>query len=382
MARKRFLLIMMFISLFIIASDSALSIGLRTGDIPRYIVAKPFGEHSFTFIADGFGRDVRPYFIADPDLEGYVSLSEAKVVGPSLKEFTVTIRFPENITAEPGMREILVGAEEMIDEGKGIVPKTKVQYRVNIYILYPEKYIDAHFSTQNVNENETADFGVEVSNFGVPDIKVLMVTVDIFNSTNDRIKQAESGLHSLKSGETDVIHVQLDTTGMKAGTYNATANVYYDGSELPLDGSFRIGHMKVRVVNYTQAIFAEKINRFDVEVENEWNGKIDSILADITIATPSRNLTARTTTESMGMLSKMILTGFVDADGIEPGEYPVKIELFYEKDKSVHRGTVQILKPSILAAAGNLWLGIGIAVLVLIIILTIINVIILLKRKK
>ena len=373
---------LMLAIIFILVSQAVFSIGLKTGPLPDYIVAQPLKQQTFEFVADGFGNDIRPYFIADPDLEGYIKLSEPEVVGPSQKKFKVAISFPEVITAEPGFREVLVGAEELIAEGGGVVPKTKVQYRLKIFILYQEKYIDADFTTQNVNVNEIADFSVNVRNFGVPDIKVLMATVEVYNASGSMEREIESGFYSVLSGEEETIHLQLNTTGMLAGERNATAIIYYDGDEMSINKSFRIGHMKVKVTDYTKQLYTGKINKFNIGLENEWNGMISSIYADIAVETPSKNLSTRTAAGSIKPLSEGTLEGYIDTEDVLPGEYPVKIELYYENDKSVERGVVNIVKPSLLEAAGNPWFVVGVLVLLIIIVLTIINVWLLMKRKR
>ncbi|MBU0535657.1 MAG: hypothetical protein KKE20_01730, partial [Nanoarchaeota archaeon] len=240
MAKRDYISAIFLIIILIVLSQSALSIGLSTIEIPKYIVALPNEKHVFSFEANGYTYDVLPYVVGDPDLTEYVILTEAKETYPYHKQFDAILQFPAEINATPGLRTVFVGAEEILaGTSQGVSAKTKVQYALKIQVLYDTRYIEASFSTQNVNMNSIADFAVGVKNFGKPNIKVLMVTVDVY-SNGDLIKEITSDLYSLNSGKEINIPIQLNTSGMKPGDYNATATVYYDGDEKPLEGIFKI----------------------------------------------------------------------------------------------------------------------------------------------
>ncbi|MBD3313203.1 hypothetical protein GF345_02055 [Candidatus Woesearchaeota archaeon] len=376
----RLLVLLLFLSALICADS--LAIGMSHKYIPEYIPAVPLESRTFEFIANGYGGETIPYVAGDPEITRYITLSEPEELENHHKSFTATVSFPEEIDAEPGLRTAYVGAEQVIGSADMIATKTKVQIPIRIFILYHEKYIQASLSTQNVNSGETADFSVHVSNLGEPDIKVLMATIEIYNSSSDKVYETESGLYRLESGDDINIPVHVDTEGMKAGKYNATAIVYYDGDEKIINGKFTIGDLEIDVKNYTRQIYAGRINRFDVVLENKYNGIVNEIYGDILIRAGEYNITAKTSTETMSPLSEMTLTGHVDASDVPPGEYPLEISLLFDNNKAVHRGYVEVLKPGIMSITGNIWIVGGAALLLLVLLLTIINLIILLKRKK
>ncbi len=364
----------------IILAQPSQAIGLSSEPLPDYIIAEPRKTVSFEFVANGFGNDVMPY--VEGELKDYVTLSEAELVGRSKKKFTATLRFPANITAEPGMHKIMVGAAEVVErESGGINVRTRVQSPLNVFILYPGKYITASLKTQNVDTNETADFKLTISNLGKQDIRLINAVLNIYDSNKTLVKKAESGYFPLASGQKRTKNIGVDTAGLAAGEYNVTAVINYDSSRMSINKSFRIGQMKVNAINYTRSIYSGRINKFNVEVENEWNNEVNAF-AVVTVSAEPHNITAKTATEPIPPLSRNTLTGHLDANNTVPGEYPVMIEVHYGKNKAVHRGNITVLKPGILEAPKSLVITGGLAVVALIILLTIINVMLLLKRKK
>ncbi|MCX8147590.1 MAG: hypothetical protein N3D84_03935, partial [Candidatus Woesearchaeota archaeon] len=218
MARKGIILVAQIVLFLIFLSLSVYSIGLSSQPLPSYIIAEPGAEHSFFFIADGFGHKVDLYILGD--LKDYVSLENVQEIGNSKKSFTAKVSFPEEIDAAPGIHTVFIGAAE-IDETKrsGISVLTKVQSPLRIFVLYPGKYLEIAFYTQNVNENETANFRIEIKNFGKEDIDEIYAVVDIYNYANDKVKSITTEKYSLKSGKEDVIPVDVNTTGMMGGAY-------------------------------------------------------------------------------------------------------------------------------------------------------------------
>lgn len=375
-------LVLFSITIISLLAEPAMSIGISTSSVlPKYLIAGPYLAASYDFTAYGYGRDIELY--VDGDLRKYVNLSEPEITAPYQKKFTATLSLPGDFNETPGMHDIMIGASEVIPQSEdGINVMTRVQSPLHVFVLYEGKYIDATLTTQNVNVNETANIRVTVVSLGKQFINMLKVKIDIYNASNVKIKELQQSQLGLESGKETAFDFELNTTGMLAGDYLAAATIDYDGSLKDLSKKFIIGQMRVKVTDYTKRLYSGMINKFDIKAANEWNGVIGSIYAEVNIYTPEKNLTARTATESIQPLSDAEFTGYIDANGTMPGDYPVKIDLFYGEDKSVERGTVSILKQSERFFPSNIWFIAGLAIGIILIILAFINVILLLKRDK
>ncbi|MCX6706859.1 MAG: hypothetical protein NT001_01820 [Candidatus Woesearchaeota archaeon] len=382
--RQLFLSFLVLFSALIglISAEPAMSIGISSLSVlPAYLIATPYLTASYDFTANGYGSDTEPY--VDGDLSKYMALSKPEIMGPYQKKFTATLSLPGDFNESAGMHHIMIGAREIVPPSAGgISVMTRVQSPLNVFVLYEGKYIDATLTTQNVNVNEIDDIKVTVVNLGKQFINMLKVKVDIYNASSVKIKELQESELGLESGKEKDFDFELNTTGMLAGDYTATATIDYDESLKDLSRKFIIGQMRVKVIDYTKRLYSGMINKFDIKAANEWNGIISSAYAEVNIYTPQKNLTSRTATENINPLGEAQFTGYIDANGTVPGDYPVKIDLFYEEDKSVERGTVSIVKPSEMFLPGNLWFIAGLAIGIILIILTFINVVLLLKRGK
>jgi hypothetical protein len=361
-------------------SENALSIGISSVELPKYVIAEPHFTASYEFTANGYGSDTAPY--VNGDLSKYVTLSEPELIAPYQKRFIATLSIPAEFNESPGMHSIMIGAEEIIPPSSGgITVRTRVQSPLNVFILYPYKYLDARIETQNVNENETVTIKVYVVNLGKPFINMIKINVEIYNASNVKIKELRQSALSLDSGKDTFFDFELNTTGMRGGEYYANATVDYDGLLKYVEKeNFMIGQMRVKVIEYTKKLYSGMINKFEIKAFNEWNGVIEDAYAEINVYTPGKNLTSKTATDRINPLSNTEFMGYIDANNTIPGEYPVKINLFYEKDKTVERGTVSIVKLSERYLPGSLWMIAGLAIGMILVILTLINVILLLKR--
>src|SRR3989344_980527 len=173
-------LFLIMAAVMLISIRTAESMGLGSVNMPpSYVMAaEPYKTESFDFIADGYENDMEPY--AEGDLKDYVTFSAPEEIGPYRKRFTATITIPGEMNATPGPHSMHIGAVEKIDGSSGINVRTRVYYPLDIFVLYPYKYIETSLKTQNVNENETAQFYVTVRNFGKVDINVLKSRIEVF----------------------------------------------------------------------------------------------------------------------------------------------------------------------------------------------------------
>ena len=368
--KKIFVLIF---ALTIILISTAYAIRISPDSIR--IEFEPNLEKSFVFMIGGASK-VEIY--KSGALSEYVQLD--KTILDDGSKFTVTVKLPDHITT-PGDNIILIGAREYVEKGGTVGGIAAIQTPIVIRVPYPGIYADMEMSIPDASVDEIIGITINIHNLGTDDIKSAKASIDIFDSDKILTKNVNTNQASIKSRSEAELRTQLNTSGMKSGTYTAIANVYYDENNKTLEKNFRIGVLSVKVLNYTREFLRDKIGKFEIDAMSKWNSKIDDLYAEIKIFNGTKIIdTLKTPTASLEPWQVTKLSTFLDTTGLGEGIYNIKITIYYAGTSSTLDGEVYILKPE--ESFISKYINITTILIVFVVLLIIFNAVILLKRKK
>lgn len=329
---KRGLLFSVFVLsfLFSIYSVSA-SIGVSPG---YYIIDFKPGLKTNLYFDFTEDRPLPLEIYVEGDLAEYVKLSTKKLSGSG--SVGVQLELPDKIDI-PGTHVIYVGARQVSggSEGLGIVGSIKGS--IKVVVPYPGQYATISISSNNANVGEPVNFTTLVDNLGSESVSATG-SISIFNNKS-YITDISLGEMDLSSPERITFVNHLNTNTYPPGNYLALAQLFYgNGNTAQGNTSFRLGELNVRIINYTTVVQKDKINKFDINIQSDWNDDIRGVYANVTLnGYPTSFLTPTTNLEGFGSST---LSGFFDTSGIQNSTFDAVVKLYFE-DK-VNEQTITI----------------------------------------
>ena len=313
-------LVLLILAVFFLSETKAYA-GVSPG---KYEVNfEPGQENIFQFEFFG-GTDTKLEIYAEGDLADYVTLSKKEVIG---KDFVnVLLEFPNKINV-PGQHTLYIGAREKKDDQGGITLIANVRGIILVNVPYPGKYATMSFNIEDANIGEPIKVNIKIDSLGDEEIQANSFIL-IYDEAGKRTQKIDLEKFSLKKLETKEIEYFLNTSSYKAGKYNAEAVVEYDGGVLRETKPFRLGELLVLIKGYTKYIYREQINKFDVDIESQWNDPLDNVYGVVEIlGHPISFKTPSVVLEGFGSAN---LTGYFDTTSIGEEKLTARIMVFYE----------------------------------------------------
>jgi len=343
---KKLMLLVAFLCVFSFMVTGAYAIGISPGRIevgscPTCKAYTPGDTVAESFKAiNNEGRDLYVEFYASGDLASYVKFDAASTtLSPGeIRPMAFRITIPENLT--PGKHDTRVGLVESLPGGSGMLAaRAGVEMQYWIYVPYPEKYIDISFSASSAKKGEPVTFTLGATNMGVKDLSSVSISIGIYDYDNNLVKTIELAGKPIASGKSDTFTASWTTVNI--GVYTAKATITYDGETREASVGFKVGDLLLQINDAYGSIVAEKINKVVLEVESMWPEKIDGVYAELSGIGP----VVKTDTISIDGWGKANLTAYVDASDLKPGDYDVKVTVYYS-GKTVER----VMKMSVVMA--------------------------------
>jgi len=265
-------------------------------------------EFVFNFVLSGEEK-----LNVEGDLRDFVSLSKGEVSGND--EVVVSLRLPDKLE-KFGANEVWIIAGGI----RGLI-------RVNV--PYPDRFVGLDFNAPNVNLGENVLLDLRVSNLGRESVFV-NVSFEVYRlvegSEREFVEDFYVGGKWISvSGEDNFVYV-LNSSDYLAGDYLAIAKVSYGSEIVETENVFRLGEFGVRVLNYSKNFYSGKVNRFDVEVENLWNDKIDRVYFEARVV--GSDVIFDSDIVDIDAWERVVLVGFFDAEDIGE-DVDVEILLHY-----------------------------------------------------
>ena len=354
----------LLILLVLILPAGKAALGVSPGKIE--INFEPNVEKSYTIQAIGDNPEQELEVFTRGELGKYVTFDRKTLFGGGV--FTATLKLPEKID-KPGVNEIMIVVREKVNESTGIGTSITIQVPIYIHVPYPGKYAEIALKANNVNVGEPVNFYLTILSRGKEDINA-KPRIEIF-SENESVETLYLEQTTVKSQETASLKKVLDTSSYRPGAYTALAVVDYGGAEsAKTTAEFKIGSLFVKLTNYTDKITINGISKFQVEIESNWNSRIDNVYANVLIgknATSTESLASfKTPSASLEPWGKASLEGFFDTGNFTKGIYNANITLVYSGNSSSNLVSVKFVKKE-----SKLFLTAVLAVIIIILILAI-----------
>ena len=263
-----------------------------------------------------------------------------------------SVSFTQPLYEKPGKKQYQVCATQLPEKSYGkrqISALVSVCGTILLFVPYPEKYLDLNFLTENVNHGETAYFLVSAVSRGTDYIKTITGHIQIYDAEQNSLVAVVpltpiSGLETDERGE---MYAEWSTLDAKPGKYKAIANIKFDEESETVTKEFRVGTLDIVLNNYSTQITGGGIRQFNVSVSSLWNEKINDVYAKVFVYDNSSRIITEFQTISTVInepFGTVRLSGYLDASKLEPGEYPINIQVFFEGKFNGGRGTIIITK--------------------------------------
>ncbi len=327
MVRPRTIALVLVLLIQILGTAHAIGISPSGKEIP-YL---PGEESKVIFTAINNGNEVAIFDVyAEGELASHTTIEKRKLtLAPqSAKKFSVILKIPKGLY--PGTHSVQIGITESGNPKSGTVSgRAGVVASIEFFVPFFGKFMTAKLRASNVNIGEPADFALEVRNLGNETIKSIGSTITIFGEGE------KNGFADMKP----IINLgplaRAATTAQwlpnKGGSFEAIADVIYDGLATQAKTSFKVGSFVVDIVDVIyNAVFAGEIGKIQVKLESRWNSKLENVFTEVFIYQDGIILSDTKgkpfSIDPWGAYTDLI---YIDTDGIEPGAYDGKAVVHY-----------------------------------------------------
>ena len=346
--------ILFLVSLFSI--NIVLSLGISPAKKYVEFIPNLELEYDFKIFAD---QNQKVELYKKGDFADFAIIDKKSIVGNGI--FNVKIKLPEK-ASKPGPNILLIGAREVIGEEGGLSASVAVQAPIKIMVPYPGKYVELNLITTNANRGQNMKFEVIVYSRGEEAITAL-TSIDIFDINDNKVKKINFETVKIAGQNSHEFTKFFNTSIFSPGDYKAVASVNYGEKIVKAESKFRIGKLFVKITNFTREIIKEGIKQFNIEIESLWNDPIENVFAEVYFSKENKELIDfQTPSNNLKPWEKTTITGYVDTDKLELGNYNTKIVLNYN-NKTTAYGKLNLIKKDDYT---NYYIGVGLVLLIFI----------------
>lgn len=287
---------------------------------------------------------------ADGDIANNVRFASEQLTLTSSedsKDFEIEMSMPASM--HPGDNTGRIIAEETIENlsflgtmGQG---RIRVISKLVVMVPYPEKYVDVNLDVRRDDAGKT-EVVTKMTNLGLKDIQALNMELGVYEEDKkvQDLKSAVSG--GLLRGEETTSISEIDRNTLPGGLYSVVASIKYDDYTLEVSRDFEIGENFVKVLSYTKYFLQDSVNKFEIDVQSDWNKKIKQAYATIDISRYNKEVAKlRSQSYDIEPREKKTVSAYWDTSGLELGKYDANMSIL-SSNRSVHQlGEVSIVDP-------------------------------------
>ncbi|MBN1156299.1 hypothetical protein JXA85_01665 [Candidatus Woesearchaeota archaeon] len=330
MISKSFLHIFVFILLLVDVSAVGLVPAIHEVDF------EPGRTYEFKFYAradPGFQTPVVIYMMGElskyvePKEYIYPKCMETTVPESGVVPFTFKVKIPKDANPTPGKNTIAVYVADAVSTGGTIGVSTAVEGWLTFLVPYPGKYADLYFDIANTNINRSTNVNLRITSRGKEPLLNTNAVVEI-RDKDDVLKDVINFNDiNINSGETTTLSEILHSENYLPGKYFGKATYFYEGDKKEAKAEFKVGVLELKLLRTTEKLIEEKINKFEMLVENQWNNELEEVYATGEIY----NQNFKSPTIEMQQFAESMLQSYIDTTGFQLGPAEVKINLFFKE---------------------------------------------------
>jgi len=345
--KKMFLLLF----LFMILSPLVLAVGIGEYNNKKLILFEPGKEEELKFqLVDGS----RIKASLEGDLAEYSTLIDTYPDGGT-RNIIIRVKLPEYL--EPGEHKIYLVATEVSESSATLGGIASVRSGVTVFALYPSTHpVFKGIVANDFNINEKGDIGLNVVNYGEELIENSYGTITIYNQEDTQVAVLQTESRKINPFEEVKISATLNSAAynLTPGIYTANGSLICDNTPYPLtlEGKFRIGQMKVDLIDSTKEVYVNSTNKYILTIESDWAGNINDVYAKIitpngkTLKTPNVDMTSL----GGGRKATAQVETYWETEGLATGTYDMNITIYYQgltTSKSVKINIIEGKAPEI-----------------------------------
>jgi len=379
--------------LLCILTPLVFSTGISGGDLAPVIDFTPNMKYDFTFtgISDRSNSGLDYDVYARGSLAAYTTFDQT--VWKSLKkdeQIAIVGHLSLPASLPPPAQDELVCFRNGCPGGGNICGTSAACVRITVRVPYDGIFPVISLAASNVNQDAIEHFVVNMHNDGKETVNHCSGSVDVYNIDRKKLGDAVlSNIDAIQSFGGGSMKADFDTNGLLPGNYFATAFVDCDSQKLESNASFRIGELKVIVVDYTKELEAGGLKRFTTNIESGWNDPLSTYVS-VRIFDENTSVSGRSPTDVLDSWKRQNFDTALDTTSLQPKEYNVNIAVFYADKTTTAEGKVRIIAPAsnmtsmqeIPKSGGFSTTTLTIILVIVVIMLTIFNVLLALYRKK
>lgn len=310
---------------------NAISLG---GDQISPIIYEPGKniENLYSISETNLGVDIS--IGCDTEICSYISTSEL-----TDNQFSLNIKFPEDLEIDPGSYTFNLKVTEMQGEGAKVGSLLSVARQFIVEVYSYEKSIETSLSAPSINQGSDMIFTLNVNSRTYSDIDNVNARIFVYDQFGKNVGEVATESKSLESLSSISFSVPFNAKDLPLGDYRAQAVINYDGRQKTVEDEFKIGNLDVIVENYTSSV-SRGFSDFVIKVRNNWGDEIKGVYAQLFIGenkilhTPSIDLNAW----GAGELKAI---GNFD---LSPGQYPATLKIFFEGEQKDQQIMLEIIE--------------------------------------
>lgn len=221
------------------------------------------------------------------NLESYVKgilanytelIDEAQNTGA--RGIKVKITMPDDLPG--GINLLYIGVMESAPNGVQMGGRAAAQTVIRVINLFNEPVIESKVSAKDSAIGSNSEVTVTVKSYSKNAINNIYSKIKIVDYKNKSkiYNEITTGSISLNQLEEKPLKTILPSSELKRGTYRVIAETHYGyKDEIQVkETSFRVGDNDISLNSYTSKLEEDKINKASFTIKNEWNEPINAYL--------------------------------------------------------------------------------------------------------
>lgn len=312
----------------------------------RSMVFEPGAVKTFNFYAyNNLGVRFKIYLRAEGALADNVRFHpEVLDILPGDKvPFIAALKLPDELP--PGEHIVYITADEEREGTGTVAARGSIRVPIKVRSRYNGIYPIISVSGRASEAGGEAPIKVSITNHGDIDINSASATVEVFSPNNEYLDTVTTDSKSVPYDESVSLNTLLNTSGYTKGDYILNATVNCDGTLYEASGLLKLGELNVSILNTTKQFQTGIIQRFDIDIESDWNNPIEDVYADIFVISDQQEIASlRTPLTDLGAWQNKKINAYWDLADVPLGKYDTLIELNYLEQQTTLNTSIEVLE--------------------------------------